>query len=229
MFPSLPLSVLLLPLALYLSPYVDAAASLTPPAESSSSISVGLSLSLTPTSSPSGSGSASGSASGSGSSNASASGTATSSAQFPSLSGLSDCANTCYGLAVSSSKCNSIVDVNCYCANPTKFASDLVACIYTKCPGDLSSAEDIAERFCAVASTSTLLSFPTTPPSTTFSDPFTTSSSASQNSSSTTAPSSGTSTTTTPSSTGTNAATASGGRVTGLLAAVVALTGVALA
>ncbi|KAI0333210.1 hypothetical protein GY45DRAFT_1319817 [Cubamyces sp. BRFM 1775] len=188
---------ILLPVALYVfgsAVHANAAASLTPPVDTSSSTSasVGLSLSFTPVSSATATGSAQSGVSGSGTA------TATSSAPFPSLTGLSDCATQCFGLAISQDGCGSIVDVNCYChgQNATRFANALVACISEQCPGDLPSAESISEQFCALASTSTSISFPTSVPSTSFSDPFTSSTSApaSGNGSSTTAPpSSGTS------------------------------------
>ncbi|OJT05160.1 hypothetical protein TRAPUB_4045 [Trametes pubescens] len=213
------LTVLLLPLLLHLAPRVDAAASLTPPAESSTA-SVGLSLSFTPTSSGSGTASTTGSASASTSGN----GTATSSAQFPSLSGLSSCASQCLALAISQDGCDSVVSVNCYCVNPSNFTSGLVACITAaQCSGDLASAESIAQQLCAQASPSTSLSFPTAPPSTTFSDPFTSSTpasgSASRNSSSA-APSSATSPSTSTSASATSSTSAGQGNSAGVLRAV---------
>ncbi|KAL1940367.1 hypothetical protein VTO73DRAFT_8939 [Trametes versicolor] len=228
------LTTLLLPLLLHLAPCVDAAASLTPPTESSSA-SVGLSVSFTPTSSASGSASSAGSASASGNA------TATSSAQFPSLSGLSTCANQCLGLAISQDGCDSIVDVNCYCTNPSKFTSGLVACITAQCSGDLASAESIAQQFCAQASSSTSLSFPTAPPSTTFSDPFTSSTSASgsaSRNSSSAAPSSATSPSTSTSASATSSSSAGQGNSarglravgsTGLFGIAAALAGAILA
>ncbi|KAI0363396.1 hypothetical protein BV20DRAFT_1058099 [Pilatotrama ljubarskyi] len=231
-FASLPISLLLFPLSLCLAPYVEAAASLTPPAESAtSSGSVELSTSFTPSSSVSGSGSG---ASGNGSTSLSA--TATSSAQFPSLSGLSDCATQCFGLAISQDGCDSIIDVNCYCVNPGRFTSGLVACISTQCPGDLSSAESISEQFCAVASRSTFLSFPTPPPSTSFSDPFTSSTSASvplsRNVSSATSPTSTASSSAPASSTsagqGNGASLVRAAGMTGLLGLVAPFVSIAL-
>nr|VWO99308.1 Uncharacterized protein [Ganoderma boninense] len=124
--PSLPLHLLLLAFA----SYAAGAASLTPPPLSApSDSSDSASISATPSSSLSGSGSASttGTVNSSRSGNTSAS--ATSSAQFPSLSGLSSCgrststeeevpasaANNCLGLAIADDNCTSYVDVNCYC------------------------------------------------------------------------------------------------------------------
>ena len=83
------IQLILVPVALYVfgsALQVNAAASLTPPIDSSttSSASIGLSLSFTPTASVTETGSAQ-----SGASTGSA--TATSSAPFPSLTGLSDC------------------------------------------------------------------------------------------------------------------------------------------
>ncbi|RDX43245.1 hypothetical protein OH76DRAFT_1488028 [Lentinus brumalis] len=196
MFSSLPFPLFLLTLA----SYAAAQASLTPPPVSApGDSSTG---SLNPTSTPSTS-----NASGSGSSGVSTSGTPTSSAQFPSLSGLSDCATNCLALAIADVKCESIVDVNCYCApkaNATRFATSLVACISTQNCTDLSSAESIAEQFCGLASTSTSISFPTSVPSTSFSNPFSTSSSVSS--------SAGNSSATAPSSTSTSATSTSTGQ-----------------
>ncbi|KAH9888519.1 hypothetical protein C8Q73DRAFT_710507 [Cubamyces lactineus] len=206
--------LILAPIALYVlgsAVRVNAAASLTPPVDTSSSTSasVGLSLSFTPNASVTATGSAQ-----SGASTGSA--TATSSAPFPSLTGLSDCATQCFGLAISQGGCSSIVDVNCYChgQNSTRFANALVACISEQCPGDLSSAESISEQFCALAATSTSLTFPTSVPSSAFSDPFTSSTSASRNGSSTTTPhgSSGTSSGGTQTQTATATSTTNGGR-----------------
>ncbi|KAI1784409.1 hypothetical protein LXA43DRAFT_976718 [Ganoderma leucocontextum] len=164
MVTSLPLPLLLLTFA----SYAAAAASLTPPPVSApGDTSSSPSLSATPTSSVSASTTASANSNRSGN----MSSTATSSAQFPSLSGLSNCAYECLGLAIAQDNCTSYVDVNCYCANATLFTSGLVACISTSCPGDLAAAESVAEH--------TSLSFPTPPPSTSFSNPFTSGASAS--------------------------------------------------
>ncbi|KAI0712804.1 hypothetical protein C8T65DRAFT_646447 [Cerioporus squamosus] len=193
MFSTLPVPLLLLTLA----SYVAAQASLTPPPISAPGDSSSGSLNPTSTSSSS-------NASGSGSSGVSTSGTPTSSAQFPSLSGLSDCANNCLALAISQVGCQSVVDVNCYCTprtNATRFASSLVGCISTQNCTDLTSAESIAEQFCGLASTSTFISFPTSSPSSSFSNPFSSTLSSSANRSSATAPSS-TSTSATSTSTG---------------------------
>ncbi|KAI0827590.1 hypothetical protein BC628DRAFT_1318066 [Trametes gibbosa] len=233
-FRVIPAAVLLLPFALSSAPLVNAAASLTPPVESPSG-SVALSLSLTPL--PSGA-NATVSASGSAAST-SGSGTTTSSARFPSLSGLSSCASQCFGLAISQDGCNSIVDVNCYCTNTTRFTSALVACISTQCPNDLASAESISQQFCALASRSTSLSFSTSTPSTTFSDPFTSSTSAPSDSASasSTSPPSGTSVSSSASapptsSTGTGQNGAAAKRlagITGLLGLVLGFAGVVFA
>ncbi|KAI0628436.1 hypothetical protein C8Q77DRAFT_1220895 [Trametes polyzona] len=239
MISSFHIALFLLPFSLPLARItsVNAAASLTPPAESATgTIEPSLSLSFTPLSSTT---------SGTAAANASATGTATptSSAQFPSLSGLSSCANQCMGLAISQDGCDSFVDVNCYCANSTQFTSGLVACISAHCPNDLSAAENIAQQFCAVASKSTSLSFPTTVPSTTFSDPFTSytsasvsaSASVSGNSSSTgasasaTAPSGTSAAPTASNSSPGNGAEAVGvAGFTGLFGLVLSLAGVAL-
>ncbi|CDO72679.1 hypothetical protein BN946_scf184985.g99 [Trametes cinnabarina] len=104
--------------------------------------------------------------------------------------------------------------------------------LLTPCPGDLASVESISEQFCAQAATSTFLSFPTPPPTTTFSDPFSssTAASASGNSSSATAPSSSSTSFAAPTGQG-NGATALGTitGVTGFFGLAIALASVVLA
>lgn len=97
----------------------------------------------------------------SGSSNASSSATPTSSANFPSLSGYSPCVVQCLGLAVAQVGCDSLVEVQCFCNNATKFTHSLLNCTTTSCPSDTGNAEQVAQLFCNVASPSVSLSFPT--------------------------------------------------------------------
>ncbi|KAA1470470.1 hypothetical protein DENSPDRAFT_836276 [Dentipellis sp. KUC8613] len=85
--------------------------------------------------------------------------TATSSAAFPTLSGYSTCVISCFDNSVANANCTSVTDVNCFCTNAT-FPRGLASCVSSNCPTDLSNAEALADQFCAVASTSTSLSFP---------------------------------------------------------------------
>ncbi|KAH9925848.1 uncharacterized protein BXZ73DRAFT_103024 [Epithele typhae] len=88
----------------------------------------------------------------------------------------------------------------------TKFTSELIACIAgTQCTSDLAAVENITEQFCAVASTSTSLTFPPAT-ATTFSNPFSTASNTSSTVSTSTAPSN-VSSTSTSSTTSTSATT----------------------
>ncbi|KIK05857.1 hypothetical protein K443DRAFT_90723 [Laccaria amethystina LaAM-08-1] len=80
-------------------------------------------------------------------SNSTTTATPTSSAEFPSLSGYSSCAN-----------CTSLVDVNCFCIS-TNFTQSFTGCIGQGCPAELSSAEALAQQFCNVASSKPSLSF----------------------------------------------------------------------
>jgi len=84
----------------------------------------------------------------------------TSSAAFPTLSGYSSCVVSCLSLSVAQTNCTSQVDVNCFCPHP-RFAPALVACVTATCPSELLLAEGLAQRFCALATTSTSLEFPT--------------------------------------------------------------------
>ncbi|TFK34048.1 hypothetical protein BDQ12DRAFT_690307 [Crucibulum laeve] len=104
----------------------------------------------------------SGSSSASGSINSS---TPTSSAQFPILSGFSSCVTTCLSLGVAAANCSSVTEVDCYCGK-RNFTSEIVSCISQQCPTEITTAEDLSQRFCNVASSSRSLSFPPTPSST---------------------------------------------------------------
>ncbi|KAF8883283.1 hypothetical protein BD779DRAFT_1674619 [Infundibulicybe gibba] len=91
--------------------------------------------------------------------NSSVSATQTSTAQFPSLSGVSTCVSTCLSLSIAESNCTSVVAVNCFCSNAT-FPALMVNCVNSGCASELSNAETLAQRFCNVATSSTSLSFP---------------------------------------------------------------------
>ncbi|KAI0077238.1 hypothetical protein K474DRAFT_1707537 [Panus rudis PR-1116 ss-1] len=146
-----PLALLLWPLSLALAQ----GQSLTPPPVSAPEPS---GSAASTTSAPS-SVSSGVSASSSGSANVSSSASVTSSAEFPSLSGYSPCVANCLGLAISQTGCSSIVDVQCFCNNATRFTRSLVGCISKDCPSDLSNAESLSQQFCNVASPSVSLSF----------------------------------------------------------------------
>ena len=89
---------------------------------------------------------------------------------------------TCFESAISTANCTSVVDVNCFCVRyihlsylihslPLRFANahsrsgkfppGLVSCVSQSCSDQLSSAEQLSQQFCNLASTSTSLSFPT--------------------------------------------------------------------
>ncbi|CAL1711837.1 unnamed protein product [Somion occarium] len=144
----IPLALLLWPIALALGQ-----GSLTPPPISAPESSPSVSASRT-------SSSASSAANGTSSVNATSIASATSSANFPSLSGYSPCVANCLGMAVSETGCNSLVDVQCFCTNTTRFTRSIVNCISSECPGDLTNAETLSQQFCNVASPSVSLSFP---------------------------------------------------------------------
>jgi len=86
----------------------------------------------------------------------------TSSAAYPSLSGYSPCVTNCLQLAASNGGCSSIIQTSCYCnsTNVTPFERDLVSCVGSGCPNELSSAESLAKAFCAAGNSSTSISFP---------------------------------------------------------------------
>ncbi|KAI0937856.1 hypothetical protein AcW1_003901 [Taiwanofungus camphoratus] len=156
MFLALPLSLLLLLSSSLVA--AQSAPSQIPPTPSSSS---GVPVSSSSGSAHSVSGSVS--ATGSMNSSVSSSASATNTADYPSLSGYSSCVDNCLALAIADTGCDSIVDVDCYCAsaNATTFASHIVSCMSSYCPSSLTSAESLSNMFCAVASPSTTLSFPT--------------------------------------------------------------------
>ncbi|KAG6862552.1 hypothetical protein C0995_000100 [Termitomyces sp. Mi166 len=118
-----------------------AAASLTPPPETLSSTSSALGSTTT--------------------TNGSLSVTPTSSAQFPSLSGFSDCVTNCLQLAVANANCTSVTDVNCYCKT-SRFTKSIVNCTEVSCIQEVGTAESLAQQFCFIGNASTSLSFPST-------------------------------------------------------------------
>ncbi|KAK0468899.1 hypothetical protein IW261DRAFT_1010681 [Armillaria novae-zelandiae] len=83
------------------------------------------------------------------------------SAELPSLSGYSTCVTNCLQLSIAEVNCTSVAEVNCFCGQ-ADFSSSLTDCVTSQCPNELSTAETLAQRFCAVASTSTSLSFSVT-------------------------------------------------------------------
>ncbi|KAJ3820795.1 hypothetical protein F5880DRAFT_909584 [Lentinula raphanica] len=94
----------------------------------------------------------------SGGSGSSLSASSTSSAVLPSLSGYDTCVVTCFETAIASVNCSNVVPESCYC-NSTNYQSALVSCMQSDCPSELITAEGLTNQFCALASTSTSISF----------------------------------------------------------------------
>ncbi|KAF6743360.1 hypothetical protein DFP72DRAFT_933401 [Ephemerocybe angulata] len=138
----------------------------------------------TSTTTRSGSGSSSGTStrSGNGTSTSTSPASTTSSAEFPSLSQYPACVSNCLAMAVAAASCQSVVDVNCFCVKPV-FPQELYTCINKDCPTELTSAEDLAQKFCRIASASPTLTFPTSTPT-----PSSTSTSSTSSSTTSTAP-----------------------------------------
>ncbi|KAH8801292.1 hypothetical protein DL96DRAFT_1719441 [Flagelloscypha sp. PMI_526] len=98
----------------------------------------------------------------------SASGNATSTIALPSLETVSPCVAGCIATAAGQAGCSSMVDVNCFCAS-SKFRTSFPNCIASTCsdPSQVNAAESLANQFCAAASPSTAIQFPS--PTATFS------------------------------------------------------------
>ncbi|KAJ3748301.1 hypothetical protein DFH05DRAFT_1519816 [Lentinula detonsa] len=122
---------------------------------STTSSSSGVGSSSTLGSASSGSTTATSSGSGSGSS---LSASSTSSAALPSLSGYDTCVVTCFETAIAQVNCSNVVPESCYC-NSTDYQNALVSCMRSNCPSELVTAEGLTNKFCALASTSTSISF----------------------------------------------------------------------
>ncbi|KAI0692152.1 hypothetical protein BC835DRAFT_84783 [Cytidiella melzeri] len=82
---------------------------------------------------------------------------------FPDLGNYSPCVSNCLDLSISQLGCNSIVDVDCYCHNATRFVHDILTCVTPQCNGDLASAENVTQLFCNIASPNVSLSYPPLP------------------------------------------------------------------
>ncbi|KAJ3782471.1 hypothetical protein GGU11DRAFT_748938 [Lentinula aff. detonsa] len=124
---------------------------------STTSSSSGVGSSSTLGSASSGSAIASTTSSGSGS-GSSFSASSTSSAALPSLSGYDTCVVTCFETAIAQVNCSNVVPESCYC-NSTDYQNALVSCMRSNCPSELVTAEGLTNKFCALASTSTSISF----------------------------------------------------------------------
>ncbi|PCH35503.1 hypothetical protein WOLCODRAFT_139918 [Wolfiporia cocos MD-104 SS10] len=131
----------------------------------------------------------------------SATSTSSNTVSYPSLGSYSTCVDDCFVQAISAAGCTSEVDVSCFCfgTNATAFTAKLTSCMAQYCPSSLASAESLSDKFCAVASPSTVLSFAIT------SIPSSTASSLLSSGSA-----SGFSTTSAPSTTSTSASSTSG-------------------
>jgi len=119
-----------------------------------------------PSSSASSTGNVTATPTSSASNSSSTSASSTSSAEYPSLSGVSSCVTQCFETAIGDSNCTSVTDVNCFCVSG-KFPPDIVSCISVTCPSELSSAEQLSQQFCNIASSHPSLTFPTPTTSTT--------------------------------------------------------------
>jgi len=94
-------------------------------------------------------------------------GTSTGTADFPTLSGYSDCVTNCFALAVASRNCTSLTANQCYCniTNVDGFKQNLTSCLTSDCPQELLTGEQLAQRFCFVGPSATSISFPPPPSS----------------------------------------------------------------
>ncbi|KAF8805189.1 hypothetical protein BYT27DRAFT_7104826 [Phlegmacium glaucopus] len=94
--------------------------------------------------------------------NATTSATATSTAQFPSLSGVSSCVSDCLAQGSARLNCTSVVDVNCFCVN-SNYPAEIVTCVLANCPTEVTTIEALGQQFCNIASAHPSLSFPSLP------------------------------------------------------------------
>ncbi|ESK84646.1 hypothetical protein Moror_13305 [Moniliophthora roreri MCA 2997] len=97
---------------------------------------------------------------------ASVSASATSSApqstmSLPPLGPYSPCVVNSFQKAVSDAGCDNLVPADCYCRSGN-FTTQLISYIAQGCPQELATAESLSQQFCAIASTSTSLSFSVT-------------------------------------------------------------------
>ncbi|KIJ51377.1 hypothetical protein M422DRAFT_65370 [Sphaerobolus stellatus SS14] len=88
---------------------------------------------------------------------ASTSASTSSSIPFPPLSNVSACVANCLQTSIGFANCSSITDVSCYCES-TPFRNDTLNCVSTQCPDQIQSAENLAQKFCALVSVT--LTFP---------------------------------------------------------------------
>ncbi|KAJ3735577.1 hypothetical protein DFJ43DRAFT_1214896 [Lentinula guzmanii] len=124
---------------------------------STTSSSSGVGSSSTLGSASSGSTIASTTSSGSGP-GSSLSASSTSSAALPSLSGYDTCVVTCFETAIAqSSILFSKILIRTHIS--TDYQNALVSCMRSNCPSELVTAEGLTNKFCALASTSTSISF----------------------------------------------------------------------
>ncbi|KAF9648427.1 hypothetical protein BDM02DRAFT_3115470 [Thelephora ganbajun] len=94
-------------------------------------------------------------------------GTSTGTADFPTLSGYSDCVTNCFAVAVASRNCPSLTAPQCYCnsTNVDGFKREIILCLTGNCPQELLTGEQLAQRFCRVGPSGTSISFPPLPSS----------------------------------------------------------------
>ncbi|TEB38026.1 hypothetical protein FA13DRAFT_1770456 [Coprinellus micaceus] len=86
----------------------------------------------------------------------------TTTADFPSLSSYPACVSNCLAIGVAKSNCTSVVDVGLFLHKTyvrnylhlvfrPDFVQELFRCVTTDCPDELTSSEDLAQRFCNIA------------------------------------------------------------------------------
>jgi len=91
------------------------------------------------------------------------SGSLTNTADYPSLTGVPQCGLECFSIAAEDAGCVGILDTDCYCnTSVSSFTTRLVQCASIDCPEQLNAAENIAQAYCGVASTTVSFPGPTT-------------------------------------------------------------------
>ncbi|KAB5592783.1 hypothetical protein CTheo_3767 [Ceratobasidium theobromae] len=83
---------------------------------------------------------------------------------YPTLENASTCVVNCLQVSISQTNCSAITQVDCYCTSE-RYRASLVQCVASNCPSELSSAEQLSQKFCDIVSVS--LTFPAAPTSTT--------------------------------------------------------------
>lgn len=92
--------------------------------------------------------------------------TVTQTTNLPNLGDYPPCVSTCLELAISNVSCTNVAIPACYCTSNKTLPTHLISCISDTCPDQLSVAEDLTEKFCAIVSTSLSFSITTLPTTT---------------------------------------------------------------